>query len=658
MIGVEAILMFFLELTLVMVTLCLLLRLRNSVGTSSFTILIGALIIFGEFMMAGRVGLKSGNIHGIELLMPLQWVVLRPCLAVILLVYITDGVLAAQRIIVGVLISLGLFFYLCKLTQFQENNLPYPLSFFGPSAELNNILEAFSALAISEILLLLLAMLFMPVFYSILKKLRLPIYLRLCGSMLPFVLFTWMVASWLSFSPDSTGKISGLIMVYITVMCYLSLIMWLYLTRVEKEPEYDNPNGPWELLFAFFCGYGKSLFLQKNLLDWENRHKMVMQNATDMIMLFDDQGIIHDANIAALRILGYENVTDLIREVNFFTLSGLKGGMFSALDKENFRGDRRRLDIVLKDGSILNLDAAFSRITLKNSPLIMMVGRDVSEETKIMKDKNDLAEQVVHLQRLEALGKLTGGIAHDFNNYIHAILGHLDLIEMKYDLKNPELIAHLHKIGDVAEQAGRLTGQLLGFARKGKYMVVELDLRELGERALELFLPKNRGEVEISCKMGDESLLVNGDKVQLQQVMLNLLLNAVDALKDNPPERPPMLTVMAGKALESPVLPEPPRPIGGSQQSINFADYYFIMVRDNGKGMDKETLEQVFDPFFTTKPVGEGTGMGLPMVYGAITNHYGWVQVKSKLDSGTAVLLFFPASYVKNPIPIQAEVEL
>ena len=78
MIGVEAILMFFLELTLVMVTLCLLLRLRNSVGTSSFTILIGALIIFGEFMMAGRVGLKSGNIHGIELLMPLQWVVLRP----------------------------------------------------------------------------------------------------------------------------------------------------------------------------------------------------------------------------------------------------------------------------------------------------------------------------------------------------------------------------------------------------------------------------------------------------------------------------------------------------------------------------------------------------------------------------------------------------
>lgn len=408
MIGVEAILMFFLELTLVMVTLCLLLRLRNSVGTSSFTILIGALIIFGEFMMAGRVGLKSGNIHGIELLMPLQWVVLRPCLAVILLVYITDGVLAAQRIIVGVLISLGLFFYLCKLTQFQENNLPYPLSFFGPSAELNNILEAFSALAISEILLLLLAMLFMPVFYSILKKLRLPIYLRLCGSMLPFVLFTWMVASWLSFSPDSTGKISGLIMVDITVMCYLSLIMWLYLTRVEKEPEYDNPNGPWELLFAFFCGYGKSLFLQKNLLDWENRHKMVMQNATDMIMLFDDQGIIHDANIAALRILGYENVTDLIREVNFFTLSGLKGGMFSALDKENFRGDRRRLDIVLKDGSILNLDAAFSRITLKNSPLIMMVGRDVSEETKIMKDKNDLAEQVVHLQRLEALGKLTG----------------------------------------------------------------------------------------------------------------------------------------------------------------------------------------------------------------------------------------------------------
>lgn len=658
MIEYEAVVMFFLELTLVMASLSLLLRLRNSVGISSFTILVGALIIFGEFIAAGQVGLNGGNINERELFLPLQWVVLRPCLAALLLVYITEGVLAAQRTITGVLIALGLFFYLCKLTQFQENNFPYPLSFFGPNAELDNVLEVFSASAVSEIVRLLLTMLFMPVFYSVLKKLRFPVYLRLFGAMLPFVLLTYMIASYLAFSADSAERIPGVIMVDILIVGYLSLIMWLYLTWVEKEPEYENPNGPLELLFAFFCGYGKSLFLQRNLLDWENRNKMVMQHATDMIMLFDDQGVIHDANIAALRILGYESVADLMREVNFFALFGLEKGMFDALDKDNSRGGRRRVDIVLKDGSILNLDAAFSRITLKNSPLIMMVGRDVSEETKIMKDKNDLAEQVVHLQRLEALGKLTGGIAHDFNNYIHAILGHLDLIEMKYNLKNQELIAHLHKIGEVAEQAGRLTGQLLGFARKGKYMVVELDLRELCERAMELFLPKNHGEVEISCNMGGEPLLVNGDKVQLQQVMLNLLLNAVDALKENPPNRPPILAVTAGKALESPIPPEPPRPVGGAQQPINFADYYYIMVRDNGKGMDEETLRQVFDPFFTTKPVGEGTGMGLPMVYGAITNHYGWVQLKSKLDSGTAVLLFFPASYVKNPIPIQAEVEL
>lgn len=658
MIEYEAVVMFFLELTLVMASLSLLLRLRNSVGISSFTILVGALIIFGEFIAAGQVGLNGGNINERELFLPLQWVVLRPCLAALLLVYITEGVLAAQRTITGVLIALGLFFYLCKLTQFQENNFPYPLSFFGPNAELDNVLEVFSASAVSEIVRLLLTMLFMPVFYSVLKKLRFPVYLRLFGAMLPFVLLTYMIASYLAFSADSAERIPGVIMVDILIVGYLSLIMWLYLTWVEKEPEYENPNGPLELRFAFFCGYGKSLFLQRNLLDWENRNKMVMQHATDMIMLFDDQGVIHDANIAALRILGYESVADLMREVNFFALFGLEKGMFDALDKDNSRGGRRRVDIVLKDGSILNLDAAFSRITLKNSPLIMMVGRDVSEETKIMKDKNDLAEQVVHLQRLEALGKLTGGIAHDFNNYIHAILGHLDLIEMKYNLKNQELIAHLHKIGEVAEQAGRLTGQLLGFARKGKYMVVELDLRELCERAMELFLPKNHGEVEISCNMGGEPLLVNGDKVQLQQVMLNLLLNAVDALKENPPNRPPILAVTAGKALESPIPPELPRPVGGAQQPINFADYYYIMVRDNGKGMDEETLRQVFDPFFTTKPVGEGTGMGLPMVYGAITNHYGWVQLKSKLDSGTAVLLFFPASYVKNPIPIQAEVEL
>ena len=657
--GYGALLVGFMELTFVMVALCLLHRLRKVIGEHAFVMLFGTLLVLGQFLSAAQIELRCGSMFGFELSLPLGIVaVVLPSLASLLLVYTSEGALTTQRLIIGLLAALGMFYYVCKLTQIQSDWVPYSLSAISPGSTLKLLLDnIFSAVA-GTVIALLLAVFMMPALYTFLRRKGVRLYPSLLASLLASLLPASI--GYLPFSHDFNAggflpSLLNITVLIIPVCLYLAAILSLYLTRVEQEKDVTT-NRPLEIALAFFSGYGKFKELEHNLSEWENRHQLVLQNATDMILLLDLNGTIQDANAAAERIL-HLTAAELVG-LNFFELSGIGSSITSEIDAKNpSLGVRRKIEMKLKDGATLALDMALSELRLRRQLMFLLVGRDITEETKMAAERTSLAEQVAHLQRLEALGRLTGGIAHDFNNYIHAILGHLDLLEMKYHPDNPELLSHLHKIGDVAEQAGNLTGQLLGFARKGKYQISVIDLRVLASRAMELFLPNRTQPVELNIETGDIPLEVKGDRIQLQQVMLNLLFNAFDAMKNNPPDRPPLLTLKTGKATESPVEAEPPRAVGNSSPPVDIAEYFYIMVRDNGCGMDMATLEHAFDPFFTTKPIGEGTGMGLPMVYGAITHHYGWVQIKSKIDFGTSVLLFLPTAAV-TPKPIQAEVKL
>ena len=266
--------------------------------------------------------------------------------------------------------------------------------------------------------------------------------------------------------------------------------------------------------------------------------------------------------------------------------------------------------------------------------MLLLLARDITEESKLAKEKVKLGEQLAHSQRLEAVGKLAGGIAHDFNNYIHAILGHLDLVRMMFETEDETVNKHLEKIGEISEQAGELTSKLLGFARKGKYQEHEVDLNELVEKAVDLFMPRSKKNLELKLGLRPEKMLIRGDSVQLQQVLLNLMLNAMDAMKDMPIRS--KLRIVVDKASNCRIQLLPP------SKDTDIDSFYVICVKDNGVGIDPDTMKHIFDPFFTTKPTGEGTGMGLAMVYGTITNHLGWVQVVSKINKGTKFYLFLP----------------
>ena len=249
-------------------------------------------------------------------------------------------------------------------------------------------------------------------------------------------------------------------------------------------------------------------------------------------------------------------------------------------------------------------------------------------------EKQALTDQLFHAQRLESLGVLAGGVAHDFNNSIHSILGHVDMgIMMNSD--HPDFCKRLERIGKIAEQAGLLTSQLLGFARKGKYRIDDLDLQKLIADSETLLAPHVSNKVDLRREIPEKALFIRGDAVQMRQVLVNLLLNAVDATADQQERN---IHIAAGDAADSGYPFNVPSDI--ENKDIN--QYLFIRIKDNGCGMSEEVKAKVFEPFFTTKPVGVGTGMGLSMVYGTVSHHHGWIHLESELGKGTTFCLYLP----------------
>ena len=422
---------------------------------------------------------------------------------------------------------------------------------------------------------------------------------------------------------------------------WLTLLITIYMHKIEKNVDVQERSSL-DIVFAFFGGYGKAKALERDLREWEGRYRMVVENASEAIFILNDSGQIIDANLAAIEVMGGNSVNDVLGAKLLHILQDEKGNPVKALvEYSNPFGIAEEAKIIRFNafiGSDLkkrrNLSIALSALNFENELMLLLLARDITEESKLAKEKVKLGEQLAHSQRLEAVGKLAGGIAHDFNNYIHAILGHLDLARMLFETEDETINKHLEKIGEISEQAGELTSKLLGFARKGKYQEQELDLNELVEKAVDLFMPKSKKNLEFKLDLRPEKMIIRGDSVQLQQVMLNLMLNAIDAMKDMDSKN--KMQIVVDKAANCKIQLLPPSP------DINTDDYYFICVKDNGFGIDGDTMKHIFDPFFTTKPIGEGTGMGLAMVYGTITNHHGWVQVQSKVNRGTKFYLFLP----------------
>lgn len=236
-------------------------------------------------------------------------------------------------------------------------------------------------------------------------------------------------------------------------------------------------------------------------------------------------------------------------------------------------------------------------------------------------------EDLVQMQKMEAIGNLAGGIAHDFNNILGGIIGYASLLEkaLQHDEK---LLKKVHVISQAAIRGGDLTKKLLGYARKGQYELTIFSLNSLVTEVFGLIKKSRDTPVVYKFHLADDLKLVEGDSTQIFQVILNLVNNALDAM----PKGGTLSFTTENEVVTSETF----------LTNIDPGSYVKVVISDTGVGISKELQKKVFDPFFTTKQVGKGTGLGLSMVMGIMKNHGGEVVLESTPGEGTNVSLYFP----------------
>ena len=255
--------------------------------------------------------------------------------------------------------------------------------------------------------------------------------------------------------------------------------------------------------------------------------------------------------------------------------------------------------------------------------------RDVTERRIFEQQKAKIEERLQHARKMEAIGQLAGGIAHSFNNLLMAIQGNTSLMLLKTVPSHP----HHEKLRSIEEQvrsAAKLTAQLLGYARKGKYEVKCLDLNQVVEETSKT-LGRTKMGVTIRKELAEGLFAIEADDVQLQQVLFDLYLNAAEAMPD-------------GGDLILKTTNVTHEDMKGKQYDPKPGNYVLLTITDTGVGMDKSTMKFIFDPFFTTKQMGRGTGLGLASVYGIIKDHGGYTDVESKRGHGSTFSIYLPAS--------------
>lgn len=358
----------------------------------------------------------------------------------------------------------------------------------------------------------------------------------------------------------------------------------------------------------------------------EEVYRSLLNSSADAVVIYDLEGktqyvspafaILFGWNLEELKHRRIPFVPESEKETAFSIIRGLieRGKPCQGYETKRFT----------KSGRILDVSISASRYDdhTGNPAGILVVIRDISQ-------RKQLEAQLVRAQKMEAIGTLAGGIAHDFNNMMMGILGSVSLMLHDTDPSHPHY-DDLRRIEDLIHSASGLTNQLLGYARKGKYEVKPLDLNQLVQDCAGTF-GRTRKEIDIHLELNRDLLAVKADKSQIEQILINLFINAADAMPKGG-----VLSIMTSNLTHQEIRGKPYTPKPGN--------YLRLRVQDTGIGMDSKTVEKIFDPFFTTKEMGRGTGLGLASVYGIIKGHGGYIDVASSEGQGTTFTIYLPAT--------------
>ncbi len=320
---------------------------------------------------------------------------------------------------------------------------------------------------------------------------------------------------------------------------------------------------------------------------------------------------------------------------NFFFISAILAGMLASYSIEYYA--RRDFFLTFKLQNERQIVEAANRrlenIVQERTSQLTDINKDlrqeIEERKRAEKERADLESMLIQAQKMEAIGTLGGGIAHDFNNLLMGIHGHASLMLDDMEASHP-LYDNLISIEQYVQTGAELTSQLLAFAMRGKYEVKTTDLNELIAKNVQMFARTNKG-IRISSQYQDNIWPVDVDQGQIEQVLLNLFVNAVQAMSNSGN----LYIRTENVVLDADYV---------HKYNIEPGNYIRTSIQDTGVGMDESTIARIFDPFFTTKEMGRGTGLGLASTYGILKNHGGFITVVSKVKEGSTFDFYLPAS--------------
>ena len=374
----------------------------------------------------------------------------------------------------------------------------------------------------------------------------------------------------------------------------------------------------------------------------EDKYRSIFENGMEGIFQTSFSGKMLNANPAMARILGYDSPSELITDITNIMeqlyvnpedrntlLSVLsEKDIISGFEVQMYRRDREVRWVSITARNVRNH---------KNRPIYIEGFMTDITERKI------LEEQLIQSQKMEGLGLLAGGIAHDFNNILTPILGYTEMMILNTSGSSEKKQAYLHEIQQAALSARELTNRLLAFSRK---QIIELKTVDPGDiiKKFENILRRTiREDIGIRINITPGIHKINADTAQIEQILINLSINAQDAMP-----RGGTITIEASNLeIEKATSPD--------YAEIPEGSYVLIRVSDTGTGIDTRTMGHIFDPFFTTKEKGKGTGLGLSTVYGIVKQHNGYIHVSSEKKKGSSFMIFIPVSRNSRTGPMQVK---
>jgi PAS domain S-box-containing protein len=408
-------------------------------------------------------------------------------------------------------------------------------------------------------------------------------------------------------------------------------IRWVY----EHGVAITGKDGSVQYLDGAIFDITERKLAEEALREKESRYRTLFNAANDTIFTMKDDVFV-DCNLKTLAMFGCERHEIIGKSPAQFSPTKQPDGSLSkekAMQKikDAYEGEPQVFEWrhKRKDGSLFDVVVSLNRVELSDGPHLQAIVRDITDQKRVEKERQQLQKQLIQAQKMEAIGTLAGGIAHDFNNILSAIIGFTE-ISLRDVPPDSKLKDNLQRVLSAGIRAGDLVKQILTFSRQTEREIKPVQIKSIAKEALKLIRASLPATIEVVQDIHSESPIL-ADPTQIHQIIMNLCTNAAHAMQENGGK---MRVSMKDVTLGVDAVAAHPEIAPGV--------FIKLSVTDSGSGIASESRDRIFDPFFTTKKPGQGTGLGLSVVHGIIKDCGGMITVESTPGQGSQFHVFLP----------------